>query len=74
VEGRKPYGHRPDESALLERMRTMRRKPVKAERLSYAGIAAQLNAEGHTTRYGRSWTRDGVCKASAGPPRTIDAD
>jgi len=62
VEGRKPYGHRPDESKLLERMRAMRLKPVKAERLSYAAIAAQLNAEGHTTRYGRLWTRDGVCK------------
>jgi hypothetical protein len=44
-------------------MRTMRRKPAKADRLSYAAIAAQLNTEGHTTRYGRPWTRDGVHKA-----------
>jgi DNA invertase Pin-like site-specific DNA recombinase len=68
VEGRKPYGFRPDEQALLERMRTLRRKPVKAARLSYAAIAARLNGEGHTTRYGRPWTRDGVCKALAHAP------
>jgi DNA invertase Pin-like site-specific DNA recombinase len=65
VEGRKPYGTHPNERALLDRMRTLRRKPVKGARLSYAAIAAQLNTEGHTTRYGRPWTRDGVCKALA---------
>jgi DNA invertase Pin-like site-specific DNA recombinase len=62
VEGRKPYGYHENEQALIARMRTMRRKPAKADRLSYAAIAAQLNADGHTTRYGRQWTRDGVCK------------
>jgi DNA invertase Pin-like site-specific DNA recombinase len=56
VEGRKPYGFRPDEHALLEHMRALRAKP-RGERLSYEGIAAQLNAEGHTTRYGKAWTR-----------------
>ncbi len=40
----------------------LRSKPAKADRLSYAAIAAQLNADGLTTRYGRPWTRDGVCK------------
>jgi hypothetical protein len=30
--------------------------------LSYEGIATQLNAEGHTTRYGRPWTRAAVFK------------
>jgi DNA invertase Pin-like site-specific DNA recombinase len=63
VEGRKPYGTHENERALIDRMRALRRKPAKGARLSYAGIAAQLNAEGHTTRYGRPWTRDGVCKA-----------
>lgn len=62
VEGRKPYGTHPDERALIDRMWTLRRKPVRGARLSYAAIAAQLNAVGHTTRYGRPWTRDGVCK------------
>lgn len=63
VEGRKPYGTHPNERALIDRMQALRRKPAKGARLSYAAIAAQLNAEGHTTRYGSSWTRDGVCKA-----------
>jgi DNA invertase Pin-like site-specific DNA recombinase len=59
VEGRKPYGFRPDEHAIVEHMRALRAKP-RAERLSYEGIATQLNAEGHTTRYGRPWTRAAV--------------
>ena len=63
VEGRKPYGTHPSERALSARMRTLHRKPVKGDRLSYAAVAAQLNAEGHTTRYGRAWTRNGVFKA-----------
>lgn len=59
VEGRKPYGFRPDEQAIVEHMRALRAKP-RGERLSYEGIATQLNAEGHTTRYGRPWTRAAV--------------
>jgi DNA invertase Pin-like site-specific DNA recombinase len=59
VEGRKPYGFRPDEQAIVEHMRTLRAKP-RGERLSYEGIATQLNAEGHTTRYGKAWTRAAV--------------
>src|SRR5687767_10312086 len=51
VEGRKPYGFHPAERALLERMKQIR-KPAKDARLSYEAIAQQLNAEGHTTRYG----------------------
>jgi len=61
VEGRKPYGYRPDERKLLELMSALREKP-RGERLSFAAIANHLNAAGHTTRYGRPWTRDGVCK------------
>jgi len=59
VEGRKPYGFRPDEQAIVEHMRALRAKP-RGERLSFEGIAAQLNAEGHTTRYGKPWTRAAV--------------
>jgi DNA invertase Pin-like site-specific DNA recombinase len=59
VEGRKPYGFRPDERAMLDRMRHLRELP-RGERLSYEAIAAHLNADGHTTRYGKPWTRAGV--------------
>lgn len=59
VEGRKPYGFRADERAVLEHMRTLRSRP-RGERLSYEAIAQQLNAEGKTTRYGKPWSRAGV--------------
>jgi DNA invertase Pin-like site-specific DNA recombinase len=59
VEGRKPYGFRPDEKIILEHMRELRAKP-RGERLSYEQIASELNAKGHTTRYGKAWTRAGV--------------
>lgn len=59
VEGRKPYGFRPDERVILDRMRQMRQRP-RGERPSYETIAAQLNADGRTTRYGKAWTRAGV--------------
>jgi DNA invertase Pin-like site-specific DNA recombinase len=59
VEGRKPYGFRPDEQKVLEHMQQLRGRP-RGERLSYEGIASQLNAEGRTTRYGKPWTRAGV--------------
>ena len=59
VEGRKPYGFRPDEQAIVEHMRALRAQP-RGERLSYEGIATQLNAEGHTTRYGKAWTKAAV--------------
>ena len=59
VEGRKPYGFRPDEQKILDHMRQWRALP-RGQRLSYAAIAARLNVEGHTTRYGKPWTRAGV--------------
>jgi DNA invertase Pin-like site-specific DNA recombinase len=55
VEGRKPFGHTPAEAATLARMRELRRKPRKGQRLSVAAIAATLNAEGHATRTGKPW-------------------
>jgi DNA invertase Pin-like site-specific DNA recombinase len=60
VEGRKPYGFHENERKVIERMRALRRKPVKGDRLSFDGIAQRLNAEGHTTRYGKPWTRAAV--------------
>lgn len=56
VEGAKPFGHFPAESAVVTRMRQLRRKPVRAAGPSYAEIAAQLNAEGHRNRSGREWS------------------
>jgi hypothetical protein len=49
VEGGKPYGFFPVEAAIVNPMRQLRRKRPKMRRTSFAGIAAQLNAEGHET-------------------------
>jgi len=54
-EGRKPFGSRPAETATLERIRQLRRKPKGAPRLSVAAIAAQLNSEAVPTRQGGLW-------------------
>jgi DNA invertase Pin-like site-specific DNA recombinase len=54
-EGRKPFGTRPGESATLDRLRELRRKPKGPPRLSVAAIAATLNAEGRTSRSGKPW-------------------
>lgn len=54
-EGRKPYGYRPGESEIVEKIKQLRRKPRRGERLSFAQIAAQLNAEGVPTRSGGVW-------------------
>jgi len=54
-EGRKPFGARPGEAAVLVRMQQLRRKPRGRERLSYGAIAAQLNAERLPTRTGTAW-------------------
>jgi len=56
VEGVRPYGSKPAEAAVLARMRELRRKPVKAQRLSVAAVAEQLNREGHRNRAGRPWS------------------
>jgi DNA invertase Pin-like site-specific DNA recombinase len=54
-EGRKPFGARPAEAQVLDRIRALRRKPKGRPRLSIAAIAATLNAEGVPTRTGRPW-------------------
>jgi DNA invertase Pin-like site-specific DNA recombinase len=54
-EGRKPYGTKPGEAAVLERMRQLARKPRRAKRLSFDAIAAALNAEGCPSRSGKAW-------------------
>ena len=46
-EGRKRYGHHQEhaerESAVVELVRQLRRKPIGGERLSFAAITAELN-------------------------------
>jgi DNA invertase Pin-like site-specific DNA recombinase len=60
-EGRKPYGSRPGEAVVIERIRELHRKPHGRERMSYQEIADALNAEGHPTRQpGKVWTKQVV--------------
>jgi len=54
-EGRKAYGERPGEQAIVERIFQLRRKPRGGERLSFQAIADKLNADGVTTRRGGPW-------------------
>jgi Recombinase len=44
------------EQAVIDHMKSLRRKPAKGKRLSIAAIAAQLNREGHRNRSGRAWS------------------
>lgn len=60
-EGRKPYGSTPDEVNIIARMKTLRRKPVgSAKRMSFAKIAATLDAEGIAPRSGGTWSASTV--------------
>lgn len=54
-EGRKPFGDRPGEAEILDRILKMRRAPRGGERLSFAQIAAALNADNVPTRQGGPW-------------------
>jgi DNA invertase Pin-like site-specific DNA recombinase len=56
-EGRKPYGSRPGEAAVIARIRELHRKPHGHERRSLQEIADILNAEGVTTRTGKPWAK-----------------
>jgi hypothetical protein len=51
-EARKPFGEHPGEEPVLHHIRQLHRKPRGRERLSYGGIANQLNAERLPTRTG----------------------
>lgn len=59
-EGRKPYGTRPGEAEVLERIRVLHRKPHGMPRRSLQEIADALNLEGRPTRTGKPWTKQVV--------------
>ena len=68
-EGRKPFGTRPGETEIIAMIRKLRRKPRGGERLSFAAIAKNLNAEGVATRTGKPWapqTIRGILSRSLG--------
>lgn len=54
-EGRKRFGARVGEIEAVRRIAALRRKPRNGSALSYARIAAQLNAEKVPSRSGRPW-------------------
>jgi len=56
-EGRKPYGSRPGESAVIDRIRELHRKPHGEPRRSLQEIADILNADGVPTRTGKPWSK-----------------
>ena len=60
VEGRKPYGSRPGEAAVVARIRELHRKPHGEERRSLGDIVKILNDEGRPTRSGKQWTKESV--------------
>lgn len=55
-EGRKPFGTRPGEAEVIERMKHLYRKPRKGNRLGHHQIALQLNEESRPTRTGKPWS------------------
>lgn len=65
-EGRKPYGAKPEEAAVVERIKTLR-----GEGRSLRDIAAALDAEKAPTRTGAKWSammvKNVVDRAPAGP-------
>ena len=64
-EGAKPYGERPGEAIILEKMRTLARRRSHGT-LSMAEIAGVLNRAGMLNRKGKPWTGKmvwGVLKA-----------
>lgn len=59
-EGRKPFGSRPGEAAVVARIRELHRKPHGEARRSLGDIVKVLNAEGRPTRSGKPWTKESV--------------
>lgn len=56
-EGRKPYGSRPGEAVVIDRIRELHRKPHNGARRSLGEIARILNDENVPTRTGKPWSK-----------------
>jgi len=56
-EGRKPYGSRPGEAAIIARIRELHRKPHSGPRRSLGDIARILNDDQVPTRTGKPWSK-----------------
>jgi DNA invertase Pin-like site-specific DNA recombinase len=59
-EGRKPFGSRPGEAVVIDRVRELHRKPHGGSRRSLQEIVDTLNAEGRPTRSGKPWTKSSL--------------
>lgn len=56
-EGRKPYGERTGEAAVIAKA-----KALRLSGMSWEKIAQQLSAEGVSTRYGKQWLGSSISK------------
>jgi hypothetical protein len=56
-EGRKPFGSRPGEAAVIDKIRDLYRKPHGRDRRSLQEIVDILNTEGIPTRTGKRWAK-----------------
>src|SRR5947209_11158522 len=61
-EGRKPFGTRPGEQNVIEKILGLRRGTRSRERMSFAQIAELLNTEAVPTRQGKMWKPGTVYK------------
>jgi len=59
-EGRKPFGSMPGEDKIVEQIKSLRRKPVLGERMSFKSIADYLNETGVPTRTGSPWSQSTI--------------
>jgi len=65
-EGRKPFGDKDGEAAIVEMIRSFRRKPKGGKRLSFAAIAERLNEAQIPTRTGKPWHSEVVRRILGG--------
>lgn len=71
-EGRKPYGTRPGEAAIIARIRQLHRKPHGEERRSLQQIAKLLNDEKVPTRTGKPWSKGTLHKIIGRKPKAAE--
>ena len=70
-EGRKPFGEREGEAAVLALIRSLRRKPKGGDRMPFKAIADKLNADGVPTRTGRPWHGEVVRRLLGGERSSV---